>query len=68
MPLEVCDFDYLDATEYGKIRSHLERNGTSIGALDTLISAQALSKGLVLVSNNLKEFKRIPGLQLENWV
>ncbi len=68
MPLEVCNFDYLDATEYGKIRRHLERNGTPIGPLDTLIASQALSNGLILVSNNLKEFKRIPGLMFENWV
>ncbi len=67
-PLEIADFDYFDTLEYGKTRAYLESKGTPIGPLDTLIASQALSKGLILVSNNLKEFSRIPGLVMENWL
>jgi len=67
-PLEIVDFDYFDTFEYGKIRAFLESKGTPIGPLDTLIASQALSKGLILVSNNLKEFSRIPDLLMENWL
>lgn len=67
-PLEVIDFDYSDTIEYGRIRAYLESKGTPIGPLDTLIAAQALSKGLILVSNNIKEFTRVPELLLENWL
>ena len=52
---------------YGRIRAHLERQGTPIGALDTLIAAQALSAGCALVTNNEREFRRVPGLRVENW-
>jgi tRNA(fMet)-specific endonuclease VapC len=58
----------LDATvAYGKIRAHLEAAGTPIGALDTLIAAHALSRDLNLLTRNLKEFKRVPGLKAEDW-
>jgi tRNA(fMet)-specific endonuclease VapC len=67
-PLEIVDFDYFDTLEYGKTRAYLESKGTPIGPLDTLIASQALSKGLILVSNNLKEFSRIPDLVMENWL
>jgi len=50
------------------VRRKLELQGTPIGPLDTLIAAHALSLGAVLVTNNLKEFARVDGLQLENWV
>jgi tRNA(fMet)-specific endonuclease VapC len=64
---DILKFDERDAVEYGKIRARLEKKGTPIGALDLLIAAQALSRDLVLVSNNLKEFSRIEELRLENW-
>ena len=66
-PLSVVDFTSNDARAYAEVRARLERAGTPIGPLDTLIAAQALSRQLTLVSNNAREFKRIPGLRLENW-
>lgn len=53
---------------YGQIRSGLEKRGTPIGNNDLWIAAHALTADLVLVTNNVKEFKRVPHLQLENWV
>jgi tRNA(fMet)-specific endonuclease VapC len=53
---------------YGDLRTDLERHGTPIGALDMLIAAHALSLKATLVTNNIKEFERVPGLQLDNWV
>ena len=50
------------------MRAHLERRGRPIGAMDTLIAAHALSLGATLVSNNVREFKRVPRLRCENWV
>jgi tRNA(fMet)-specific endonuclease VapC len=52
---------------YGQIRTSLERSGTPIGVNDLHIAAHARSEGLTLVSNNLREFERVPGLLLENW-
>ena len=53
---------------YGRIRAHLKREGTPIGNNDIFIAAHALSTGAILVSNNEREFKRVPGLVVENWV
>jgi tRNA(fMet)-specific endonuclease VapC len=53
---------------YGQIRTALERRGTPIGVNDLHIAAHARSEGLTLVSNNLREFERVEGLLLENWV
>lgn len=61
-------FEADDAIAYGRIRAALERKGTSIGAMDLLIAAQAVARGLVLVTDNLREFRRVPGLQCENWM
>jgi tRNA(fMet)-specific endonuclease VapC len=66
--LRVVPFDEGAARTYGKVRAHLERGGTPIGALDTLIAAHALSVRATLVTNNTREFARVPGLKLENWV
>ena len=66
-PLEILDFDYLATIEYGKIRADLEKNGIPIGPLDILIAAHAKSQKMTIVSNNEKEFKRIPDLKIENW-
>jgi tRNA(fMet)-specific endonuclease VapC len=62
------DFDEHAAQAYGNLRAQLEKRGTPIGALDTLIGAQALSLGITLVTNNEREFSRIPNLRVENWV
>ena len=67
-PLEILPFGGDAIWVYGDIRSALERSGTPIGALDTLIAAHALSAKLTLVTNNLKEFQRVAGLRCENWV
>jgi tRNA(fMet)-specific endonuclease VapC len=67
-PLEVAAFDQGAAWAYGRLREHLEAKGTPIGSMDMLIAAHALSLGVRLVSNNLREFRRVPGLRLDNWV
>jgi tRNA(fMet)-specific endonuclease VapC len=67
-PLDIVAFDEAAMREYGPLRSHLERAGTPIGALDLLIAAHALALGSTLVSNNLREFSRVPLLKLINWV
>jgi len=56
------------AQHYGLIRTALERSGQPIGVNDLHIAAQARSEGLVLVTNNLREFQRVDGLRLENWL
>jgi tRNA(fMet)-specific endonuclease VapC len=53
---------------YGELRAELERRGTPIGSLDTMITAHAISQQAPLVTNNTREFARVPGLRLENWV
>jgi tRNA(fMet)-specific endonuclease VapC len=68
LPLDILDYDEKAAEAYGTIRTDLEKRGQTIGPLDFLIAAQALSRGLVLVTNNDREFGRIKGLTVENWV
>ena len=65
--LTVLDFDESAAFEYGRIRTDLQRNGTPIGPLDTLIAAHAKAHGMILVTNNTREFARVKGLALEDW-
>ena len=67
-PLMILPFDEAAVWAYGDLRSDLERRGQPIGTLDTMIAAHALSQNATLVTNNLSEFERVPGLQLENWV
>jgi tRNA(fMet)-specific endonuclease VapC len=67
-PLVIADFDTEAAFSYGRIRAELERQGTQIGSLDTLIAGHALSLGVTLVTNNEREFFRVPRLVIENWV
>ncbi len=55
------------ARHYGRVRAELETQGTPVGAYDLLIAAQALSLGMVLVTNNEREFRRVRGLRVENW-
>ena len=68
LPLEIVNFDHAAATIYGDIRARLEKQGTPIGSLDTLIAAHALSLQVILITNNIKEFSRVPNLKSENWV
>lgn len=66
-PLTLIDFMSSDAIAYAGVRAKLERAGTPIGPLDTLIASQALARRLTLVSNNEREFRRVTGLIVENW-
>jgi len=66
--VETLPFDTLAAAEYGRIRAGLKSAGTPIGERDTLIAAHAKSLGLKLVTNNTREFKRVEGLVLEDWL
>lgn len=66
--LNIQEFDSIAADTYGDIRAELESRGTVIGSEDLLIGAHARSLNCVLVTNNVKEFKRIRGLEIENWV
>ena len=66
-PLTVLEYTSEDAAAYARIRAKLERAGKPIGPLDTLIAAQAVGRKLTLVSNNQREFGRVPGLRVENW-
>lgn len=68
LALEVIDFDQRAAIAYGYLRAYLERKGTPIGSMDMLIAAQALSLEVTLVTNNTREFKRIPELQIVDWL
>ncbi len=68
LPLIVKDFDYQTTIVYGQIRAILEAQGTPIGPLDTLIAAYALRLNVILVTNNTKEFSRVPNLELANWL
>ena len=67
LPLTTIPFDEQAVVKYGEIRTHLEAQGTPIGAIDTLLAAQALSHNLVVVTNNVREFARVPGLTVEDW-
>lgn len=66
--LEITPFDVDAAVAYGDVRSSLEKKGQVIGSNDLLIAAHALSLGLTLVTNNEKEFGRVKGLKIENWI
>ena len=67
LPFDILPFDSRAAIEYGAIRHFLEKSGLPIGPLDTLIAAHALALGACLVTNNEREFNRVPGLKVENW-
>jgi tRNA(fMet)-specific endonuclease VapC len=67
-PLTILDFTSTDAIAYAGVRAKLERVGTPIGPLDTLIAAHATARKLILVTNNQREFRRVSGLRMENWV
>lgn len=65
--IAVLDFPGPAAHEYGDLRAYLKSKGTLIGANDMLIAAHARFLGLTLVTNNVREFMRVPGLKIENW-
>ena len=67
-PLAILPFDDAAVWAYGGLRADLERRGTPIGSLDTMIAAHALSQQALLVTNNTREFAKVPGLQLDDWV
>lgn len=67
IPLEVVPFDEQAALAYGEIRTILEKAGTPIGSMDMLIAAHAVSLGISLVTNNTREFIRVPALTLVDW-
>jgi tRNA(fMet)-specific endonuclease VapC len=66
--LEVLSFGARAAAHYGQLRAELERAGTPCGPHDMQIGAHARSEGLILVTNNMREFTRMPGLRVENWL
>ena len=66
-PITILDFDGKAAEEYGKIRAELERKGTPIGPMDTLIAGHARARGLILVTNNTREFNHVADLAVEDW-
>ena len=66
--IDIEAFDAVAAEEYGDIRARLEKAETPIGSLDMLIAAHAKALGYTLVTNNGKEFSRVEGLRVENWV
>ena len=65
--LDILPFDDLAATEYGNICAYLQKRGTPIGTMDMLIAGHARAEGLILVTNNVREFMRVPNLGIENW-
>ncbi|HXO42849.1 MAG TPA: type II toxin-antitoxin system VapC family toxin [Thermoanaerobaculia bacterium] len=67
-PMQILPFEQDDALVGSRLRADLSRRGCSIGDFDSLIAAQAITRDLILVTNNLREFERIQGLRTENWV
>lgn len=65
--LEVLNYDQAAATHTGQLRAEFARSGTPIGPYDQLIAGHARSQGLILVTNNRREFDRVPGLRVEDW-
>ena len=65
--MQVLDYPAAASSDYGLIRADLKRRGVMIGSNDLLIAAHARFLGLTLVTNNTREFKRVPGLKIENW-
>ncbi|MCK4542436.1 MAG: type II toxin-antitoxin system VapC family toxin [Spirochaetales bacterium] len=65
---EIIPFDDIDAEQFGIVRAYFEKMGQQIGTYDLEIASQALARGYIVVTNNEKEFRRVPGLKVENWV
>ncbi len=68
LPFEILSYDSDATAVYGDIRAQLENEGQTIGSLDLLIGAHALSQNLIVITNNVKEFSRIGRLNVENWI
>ena len=68
LPLEIAGFDRATARSYGRVRADLEKKGRPIGALDMMIAAHALTLGVTLATINVREFARIKGLTVDNWL
>ena len=66
-PITILQFDERAVEEYARIKAELEKKGTPIGPMDTLIAGHARSSGLILVTNNTREFSRVVGLAVEDW-
>ncbi len=66
--LAVFDYDAEAAAHTGQLRAELKATGTPLGPYDQMIAGHARSAGLIVVTNNVREFKRVPGLRVENWV
>ena len=66
--LLVAPFEAVAARAYGTLRAALHRRGTPIGSNDMLIAAHAIALGIPLATNNLREFRRVPGLKVDNWL
>ncbi|MCM1087815.1 MAG: type II toxin-antitoxin system VapC family toxin [Muribaculaceae bacterium] len=66
-PITILQFDGQAAEEYGRIKTELEKKGTPIGPMDTLIASHAKSRELIIVTNNTREFNRVAGLTVEDW-
>jgi tRNA(fMet)-specific endonuclease VapC len=67
-PFEIINFDSTDAEIYGIMRAELERDGNIIGPYDMQLAAQALRADYVFVTNNIREFKKVKRLKIENWI
>ena len=67
-PFEILPFTDVDCEAYGLLRSYLEKRGEPIGPYDMQIAAQCLSRSICLVTNNIREFARVPRLEMENWL
>lgn len=67
-PIDILSFDDTAAKRYGVLRASLKKAGKMIGAMDLLIASHALSLGLVLVTNNIREFQQVEKLSVQNWV
>ncbi len=68
LPFNILEFEQSDCDKYGEIRHFLESSGTPIGTIDTFIGSMSVSRRLILVTNNVREFERIPDIRIENWV
>jgi len=66
LPFNLIEFEQGDCTAYGTIRTYQKKNGRLIGTIDTFFGALVVSRALILVTNNTREFERIPGITLEN--
>ena len=67
LPFETLPFETRDAQRAAEVRAYLQRLGTPIGPIDTLIAGQALARDLTIVTRNTREFLRVPDLRVENW-